>query len=62
MALFCRPELKVEETVVDIGSLIAVGIIGIQCNRGQEIDLNTKCQEIIIPLSTDKIRVALKGV
>lgn len=52
MALFCGPELKVEETVVETGSLIATGMIRFQCNGGQEIALNTRSQEIITLLNT----------
>lgn len=51
LALFCGPELKGEETVTEIGSLIALGIIGFQCSRGWEVVL----------LSIDKGRVAAKG-
>ena len=61
LAVFCGPELKVEETVTEIGSVIVMGIIEIQCKGDQEIALAVK-QEIIIPLSTDKIREDFKGV
>lgn len=36
-------------------------IFGFQFSRGQEIALNTRSQEIVLLLSTDKIRVAAKG-
>lgn len=52
LAVFCGPELKGEETVTEIGSLIAIGIIGFQCSRGWEA---------VLLLSRDKGRVAVKG-
>lgn len=52
LALFCGPELKGEETVTEIGSLIAIGIIGFQRSRGWEV---------VLLLSIDKGRVAAQG-
>ena len=51
LAVFCKPELKAEEAVIEIGSLIAMQIFEIQYNGVQSYIHAFTCHCPVFPVS-----------